>query len=66
MESLAQALAEVQVATFRYEFPYMQDSRGRPDPPAVLTATVCAAITTAADLAPDLPFSQAASRWVGV
>lgn len=55
MENLSHALADVDVATFRYEFPYMQDGRGRPDPPAVLSAAVRAAITTAADAAPDLP-----------
>lgn len=55
MEGLAQALAEEEIATFRYEFPYMQDGRGRPDPPAVLTATVRAAIATAAEVAPELP-----------
>jgi len=54
MEGLAQALADVEVATFRYEFPYMQDGRSRPDPPAVLTATVCGAIAAAAKEAPDL------------
>jgi predicted alpha/beta-hydrolase family hydrolase len=43
------------VATFRYQFPYMQHRRGRPDPPTVLTATVRAAIAAAANAAPDLP-----------
>jgi predicted alpha/beta-hydrolase family hydrolase len=55
MENLSHALADVDVATFRYDFPYMQDGRARPDPPAVLSAAVRAAITTAADVAPDLP-----------
>jgi predicted alpha/beta-hydrolase family hydrolase len=55
MESLARALAQVEVATFRYEFPYMQDGRGRPDPPAVLTATVSEAMGRAADAVRDLP-----------
>jgi predicted alpha/beta-hydrolase family hydrolase len=56
MESLARELASVAVATLRYQFPYMQQQkRGRPDPPAVLTATVRSAIATAAEHAPDLP-----------
>ena len=55
MERLAHELAASEVATFRYQFPYMEQHRGRPDPPAVLTATVRAAIATAADAAPDLP-----------
>jgi uncharacterized protein len=55
MEGLALELANCRIATLRYQFPYMQQGRGRPDPPAVLTATVRAAIAAAADAAPDLP-----------
>ena len=55
METLAHELAEAGVATFRYQFPYMQQGRSRPDPPALLSATVRAAITAAIDIAPDLP-----------
>ena len=55
MESLARELADCSVATLRYQFPYMQHRRGRPDVPAVLTATVRAAVTTASELASDLP-----------
>jgi predicted alpha/beta-hydrolase family hydrolase len=54
MEGLTIALADVDIATFRYEFPYMHDGRGRPDPAAVLTATVRAAMAAASDAAPDL------------
>ena len=55
MEALAQALANVHIATFRYQFPYMEDGRRVPDSPAVLTATVEAAFRTAAEEAPGLP-----------
>jgi predicted alpha/beta-hydrolase family hydrolase len=55
MESVARELAACQVATFRYQFPYMQQQRGRPDPPAVLIATVRAAVAAAAETATDLP-----------
>jgi predicted alpha/beta-hydrolase family hydrolase len=55
MEAIATELAGVRVATFRFQFPYMQRGRGSPDPPPVLTATVRAAIATAAEAAPDLP-----------
>jgi predicted alpha/beta-hydrolase family hydrolase len=54
MEKLAHELAEAEVATLRYQFPYMQQGRSRPDPPAVLTATVRAAIAAAVEAAPDL------------
>ena len=55
MEGLASALADNGVATFRYQFPYLQQQRKRPDPPALLTATVRAAVTAAAEAAPGLP-----------
>jgi predicted alpha/beta-hydrolase family hydrolase len=55
MESLAAALAAAGVATLRYQFPYMQERRRVPDAPALLTATVAAAVHLAAELAPNLP-----------
>ena len=55
MENVAHALADVKIATFRYEFPYMHEGRGSPDSPAVLNATVRAAIATAVQLVPDQP-----------
>src|ERR1700680_3563490 len=53
--SLAAELAAARVATLRYQFPYMEQRRRVPDSPAVLTATVRAAVSTAAEEAPDLP-----------
>ena len=55
MEKLSQELAGVGVATLRYQFPYMEERRRVPDPPAVLTATVVAAVRAAAEVAPGLP-----------
>jgi len=55
MENLADALASVSVATFRYQFPYMEQRRRVPDSPAVLTATVVAALRAAAEAVPGLP-----------
>jgi uncharacterized protein len=55
MEALAGELAGVGVATFRYQFPYMERKSRAPDPPIVLTATVAAAVDAAAAAAPDLP-----------
>ena len=54
-ERLAGELATVGVATLRYQFPYMQQSRKRPDSPAVLRATILAAVKTASEVAPELP-----------
>ena len=55
MERLAGELAGVGVATLRYQFPYMEERRRVPDAPAVLTATVVAAVGAAAEAAPGLP-----------
>src|SRR5262245_59113992 len=55
MESAASVLAESGIATLRYQFPYMQNRSGRPDPPSVLHATVRAAVRAAAAAAPSLP-----------
>lgn len=55
MSSIAEALAAVGIATLRYQFPYMEEHRGIPDPQAVLTATVAAAVHVAAKCAPNLP-----------
>jgi hypothetical protein len=55
MENLTNELSAVAIATFRYQFPYMERRRRVPDPPAILTATVAAAVQTAKKAAPDLP-----------
>jgi predicted alpha/beta-hydrolase family hydrolase len=54
LESAALALGERGVATLRYQFPYMHRKSRRPDPAAVLQATVRAATRAAAAIAPDL------------
>jgi uncharacterized protein len=55
LAKLAGELANAGVATLRYQFPYMEQRRRRPDSPAVAIATVTAAVNTAAQLAPELP-----------
>ena len=55
MENMAKELSAAGVATLRYQFPYMEERRRVPDAPAVLTATVVAAVGAAAKAAPDLP-----------
>jgi len=55
MEAIASALAARGVASLRYQFPYSEAGARRPDPPAVLEATVRAAVAAAAQAAPDLP-----------
>jgi predicted alpha/beta-hydrolase family hydrolase len=55
MSALTTELAQVGVATLRYQFPYMEERRKAPDKPKVLMATVLAATQAAAKAAPDLP-----------
>jgi predicted alpha/beta-hydrolase family hydrolase len=55
LESVSASLARRGVATFRYQFPYLEAGRGRPDPPQILEATVRAAVTKAGELIPELP-----------
>jgi predicted alpha/beta-hydrolase family hydrolase len=55
MASVAQGLAVRQVATLRYQFPYMEKGSKRPDPPALAQAAVRAAVAAAAARCPGLP-----------
>lgn len=54
LQTIAERLADVGVATFRYNFPYMEHGRGR-DSQDVCVETVRAAVAAAHALAPDLP-----------
>jgi hypothetical protein len=54
LESIAAELAGEGIATFRYQFPYAERGRRRPDPAPVLLATVRSAIEAAREAAPDL------------
>lgn len=55
MDGLAERLASRRMATLRFQFPYMEAGRRRPDPASRLVATVRAAVDLAAHLAPGLP-----------
>jgi predicted alpha/beta-hydrolase family hydrolase len=54
LEALVGELSAAGIATFRYQFPYMEQRRRAPDRPAVLTATVAAAVHAARKAAPGL------------
>ena len=47
LESVATALAARQIATLRFQFPYMERGSKRPDPPKLCHATVRAAVELA-------------------
>lgn len=55
MNAIAGALAMRSIATLRYNFPYSQAGKRGPDRPAILEATVHAALAHARAEAPDLP-----------
>ncbi len=55
MSAAATILADLAVATLRYQFPYMERRARRPDAPPLCHATVRAAVALAAQLAPGLP-----------
>ena len=40
MESLAERLGRLKIATFRFQLPYMEAGRKRPDPPTIVEATI--------------------------
>jgi predicted alpha/beta-hydrolase family hydrolase len=52
---LATALGDRQIATLRYQFPFMEQGGKRPDVPAVAHRTVRAAVTEAATRLPGVP-----------
>jgi predicted alpha/beta-hydrolase family hydrolase len=55
LDRVSAALAARGIATLRYQFPYMDAGRSRPDSPPMLQATVRAAVMEAGELSPDLP-----------
>jgi hypothetical protein len=55
MAAVATGLLARDIATLRYQFPYMEARKKRPDPPALAHATVRAAVATAARELPNLP-----------
>jgi hypothetical protein len=55
MNTMAAALADAGIATYRYQFPYTERGQRFPDPRPVLLQTVRAAVAAARQARPDLP-----------
>ncbi len=55
LAAMAHELAVRDIATFRYQFPYMEKGSKRPDSPKVAHATVRVAVAAASRLLPDVP-----------
>jgi predicted alpha/beta-hydrolase family hydrolase len=54
MAAIAEGLTEREIATLRYQFPYMERGEKRPDPPKIAHAAVGAAVGEAARLLPGV------------
>ena len=65
METLAAGLADAGIATLRFNFPFSEQKKKRPDSPAVAHQTIEAAIDKALALYPDLPLFAAGKSFGG-
>ncbi len=65
MISLSQSLSELGIATMRFNFPFTENKKGRPDLPPVAHKTIEAAISRAQELFPKLPLFVAGKSFGG-
>ena len=65
MVTLSQSLSEAGIATMRFNFPFTENKKGRPDTPAVAHQTIEAAILKAQKLFPKLPLFVAGKSFGG-
>ena len=65
MVTLAQLLSEQGIATMRFNFPFAENKKGRPDTPAVAHQTIEAIIVKAQKLFPDLSLFVAGKSFGG-
>jgi uncharacterized protein len=65
LETVSALLAERGIATLRFQFPYMDAGRKRPDSPQVSETTVRAAVAKAREVAPELPLIAGGKSYGG-
>ncbi|HET6996545.1 MAG TPA: alpha/beta family hydrolase [Chitinophagaceae bacterium] len=65
MKTLAESLGEAGISTLRFNFPFTENKKGRPDTPAVAHQTIEAAIIKAKKLFPELPLFAAGKSFGG-
>jgi predicted alpha/beta-hydrolase family hydrolase len=65
LAAAAAGLAQRGIASLRYQFPYMERGSKRPDAPALAQATVCAAVTAAAQQLPGVALFAAGKSFGG-
>lgn len=65
MEMLATSLSGAGIATLRFNFPFAEHKKGRPDSPAVAHQTIEAAVSKAHQLNPQLPLFASGKSFGG-
>jgi len=65
MVTLSEALSAAGIGTLRFNFPFAENKKGRPDTPAVAHQTIEAAIHKTRDLFPDLPLFASGKSFGG-
>ena len=65
MIALANSLGETGMATLRFNFPFAENKKGRPDMPAIAQKTIEAAIAKAQQLSENLPVFAAGKSFGG-
>jgi uncharacterized protein len=65
METLAHSLSKAGIATLRFNFPFAEHKKGRPDSPAIAHMTIEAAIMKARELNPKLPLFASGKSFGG-
>ena len=65
METLAGSLSKAGIATLRFNFPFAEHKKGRPDSPAIAHMTIEAAIMKARELNPTLPLFASGKSFGG-
>lgn len=65
MVRISEALAAIDIATLRFNFPFMENKKGRPDAPATAHKTIEAAVHKAHELFPALPLFASGKSFGG-
>lgn len=65
MEALATSLADAGIGTLRFNFPFTEQKKKRPDSPAVAQQAIAAAIDKARELYPAIPLFVAGKSFGG-
>jgi predicted alpha/beta-hydrolase family hydrolase len=65
MASLAGHLATHDIGSLRFNFPFTENGKGRPDPPAVAEKTIAVVLQKVAELHPGLPVFAAGKSFGG-